>query len=359
MKRIVLVFLFFISSRIFGQEIKSSPITISGYAEAYYNYDFSRPDNHLIAPFIYSNNHTDKVSLNLGLIKAAFVTENIRANFALAAGTYVNSNYTAEHQFVKNIYEANIGIKLSSKSNLWLDAGILPSHIGWESAVGENNWTLSRSIAADNSPYFETGARLSYTTKDKKWYLSALILNGWQRIKREKGNSSPSFGTQAIYKPDSLITLNSSSFLGYDKPDSIHRMRYFHDLYGIFQLTKRFAATVGFDIGAEQKAEGSSQFDTWYTPVMIIRCTITPKTAIAVRAEYYADKNGVIIAPRTQNGFKTWGYSANFDYNINRHLLWRVEIRNLHSEDAIFATTNQGLTANSTIASVSLAFNFN
>ena len=169
MKRIILVFLFFITSRIFGQEIKSSPITISGYAEAYYNYDFSRPDNHLIAPFIYSNTHTDKVSLNLGLIKAAFVTENIRANFALAAGTYVNSNYTAEHQFVKNIYEANIGIKLSSKSNLWLDAGILPSHIGWESAVGKDNWTLSRSIAADNSPYFETGARLGYTSKDEKY----------------------------------------------------------------------------------------------------------------------------------------------------------------------------------------------
>jgi hypothetical protein len=358
MKRIILVTLFFISTKTFAQDTKPSPLTISGYAEAYYTYDLNRPDNHSRAPFIYSHNRSNEVNLNLGLIKAAYVTDNIRANVAIAAGTYMNANYAAEPGTLKNIYEANIGVKLSSKSNLWLDAGIMPSHIGWESAIGKDNWTLSRSIAAENSPYFETGAKIGYTSEEGQWYLSAMVLNGWQRIQQADGNSTPSFGTQITYKPSSRITLNSSTFAGNDKPDSVRRMRYFHDFYGVFQLTKRFAATTGFDIGAEQQSKGSGKLDTWYTPVIIVRYAATQKINLALRTEYYADKHGVIISTGTPNGFKTWGYSAGFDYSITSNLLWRMEIRNLSNKDQIFSKTGQELTSNTTAVSASLAFSF-
>ena len=33
-------------------------------------------------------------------------------------------------------------LKLAKKKNLWIDAGILPSHIGFESAVSKDCWTL-------------------------------------------------------------------------------------------------------------------------------------------------------------------------------------------------------------------------
>ena len=126
----------------------------------------------------------------------------------------------------------------------------MPSHIGFESAVNKDCWTLTRSLLADNSPYFETGAKISYTSSNGKWFLSGLVLNGWQRIQRVDGNNSISFGHQLTYKPANNITLNSSSFIGNDKPDSVKQMRYFHNFYGIFQLTEKFAITTGFDIGA-------------------------------------------------------------------------------------------------------------
>ncbi len=37
------------------------------------------------------------------------------------------------------------------------------------------------------------------------------------------------------------------------------------------------------------------------------------------RAEYYSDKNGVIIAAGTPNGFQVWGYSLNFDYALRNN----------------------------------------
>ncbi|MCE6989758.1 porin [Dyadobacter sp. CY323] len=334
-----------------------NPFTISGYLEAYYNQDFNKPENNTAPGFLYNFNRMNEVNLNLGFIKVNYATDRVRANVALATGTYMNANYSAEPGVLKNIYEANIGVKLSQKSNLWLDAGIIPSHIGFESAIGKDNWTLSRSLLAENSPYFESGLKLGYTTKDEKLYLSAMYLNGWQRIQRVDGNSTPAFGTQLTYKPTGSVTLNYSTFIGNDKPDSLRQMRYFHNLYGIFQLTNQFGLIAGFDFGSEQKAKGSSKYNTWYTPVLIARFSPTEKIRIAARGESYADKNGVIISTGTMNGFKTFGYSLNFDYLPAENVMWRVEARSLNSKDAIF-TQNDTAKKQDFFLTTSIALSF-
>ncbi len=313
-----------------------SSLTFSGYIEIYYTYDFGKPSNHNRSAFVYSHNRHNEVNLNIGFIKAAYQKENVRANLALMAGTYSNANLAAKPGVLKNIFEANAGVKISKKKNLWVDAGIFGSHIGFESAVGKDCGNLTRSILADNSPYFETGAKISYTSDNGKWFISGLLLNGWQRIQRADGNNTPAFGHQLTFKPNSKITLNSSSFIGNDKPDSIKQMRYFHNLYGIFQLNNKLALTAGFDIGAEQKAKGSSNCNTWYSPIVILKINPNARNNIAMRAEYYSDANGVIISTGTPNGFITWGYSVNYDYLIRDNVMWRIEGRGFSGKDATF-----------------------
>jgi hypothetical protein len=313
-----------------------SPLTFRGYVETYYSYDFGKPSNHNRPSFIYSFNRHNEITLNLGMIKASYEKENVRANLALMAGTYPNANLSAEPGVLKNIFEANAGVKISKKKEFWIDAGIFASHIGFESAIGKDCWNLTRSILADNSPYYESGAKISYTSKNGKWFISGLLLNGWQRIQRVDANNTPAFGHQLIFKPNSKITLNSSSFIGSDKPDSIKQMRYFHNFYGIFQITTQFAIITGFDIGAEQKSKGSSSYNSWYSPLVILRISPDAKNKIAARVEYYSDANGVIIATGTPNGFKTWGYSLNYDYLISDNVMWRIEGRGFSGKDKTF-----------------------
>ncbi|MGO4708679.1 porin [Chryseobacterium sp. 2TAF14] len=336
----------------------NKPLTINGYAEVYYTADFNNPKNNNRPGFVYSHNRNNEVNINLAFIKTAYNTENVRANLALAVGTYMNANYASEQGVMKNIYEANAGLKISKKHNLWIDAGIFPSHLGFESAIGKDNWTLTRSLFADNSPYFETGAKISYTSESGKWFLSGLVLNGWQRIQRVDGNSTPAFGHQLIFKPNEKLTINSSSFIGNDKPDSIRQMRYFHNLYAVYQINKKFGITAGFDIGAEQKAKGSNQYNIWYTPVVIGKYNATDKLSFTARGEYYQDEKGVIISTGTENGFKTFGYSFNADYQIFPNLVWRMEIRNLNSKDAIFTNRRDEFNKNSLTATTALAVSF-
>jgi hypothetical protein len=242
---------------------------------------------------------------------------------------------------------------------LWLDIGVFASHIGFESAIGKDCWNMTRSILADNSPYYESGIKLSYTSDNGKLFASVLVLNGWQRIQKVNGNSLPSFGWQITGKPNDKILINSSSFIGTDKDDATRQMRYFHNLYAIFNITEKFGLTTGFDIGAEQKAKGSKTYNVWYSPVLIARYQPINKLALAARFEYYSDRNGVVISTGTPNGFATLGYSLNVDVIPVADALIRIEGRLLQSrQDEIFEQRNGSFTKLSPSIGLSFAYSF-
>jgi hypothetical protein len=359
MKNIILPVIMLLSGISSAQiDTSASAFTLSGYAEVYYAYDFGQPDNHNRPSFLYSHNRHNEFNLNLGFVKGAYTSDRLRGNLAIAAGTYMNANYAAEPGVLKNIFEANGGVKVSKNSNLWLDAGIFASHIGFESAISKDCWGLTRSILAENSPYYESGAKLTYISNNSKWLLSGLWLNGWQHIQRPDGNNTPAFGTQITFTPSDKVTLNYSTFIGNDKPDEFKQMRYFHNLYAMVHFTDHLHVTGGFDFGMEQTAKGSSDYNNWYSPVLIVKVILNDTWAVVGRAEYYADENGVIIATGTENGFKTTGFSLNLDCKVRQNAVWRIEGRMLSSEDDIFTDNDGGATNSNTAVTTSLAISF-
>jgi len=358
MKKIVIAILI---SSCFGtataQDKEKRPFTFSGYLEGYYSYDFGQPENHLRPGFVYSYNKHNEVNLNLGMAKMNYSKDQVRTNFALMAGTYTQYNMAAEPAVLQPVFEANVGVKLSKKHNLWLDAGIMPSHIGFESAIGKDCQTLTRSILADNSPYFETGVKLSYTSPSGQWYWAGMYLNGWQRIQKIEGNQTPAFGTQILYRPTDKIALNWSTYVGNEQPDGFKKWRYFSNLYGQFIVSDQVNLTAGFDLGTQQSAPESKSYDAWLSPVLIVQYKPTSTIQMAARAEYYEDTKGVIIATTTPNGFKTYGFSANVDYFVAENVLFRVEARNFSSQDAVFSNNGNPSKSN-TFLTTSLAVSF-
>ncbi|GAB3222257.1 porin [Algoriphagus aestuariicola] len=315
-------------------------LKISGFLEAYYSYDFGNPASSNKPPFIYSYNRHNEFNINLGMVAFQYSKDRIRSNFALMAGTYSNANLAAEPGVLKNVFEANVGYKLSENQNLWIDMGILPSHIGFESAIGTANLNLTRSILADNSPYYESGLRLSYSSPNQKWYLAALALNGWQRIQRVEGNSLMSFGTQATFTSGNFL-INSSTFIGTDSPDTERKMRYFHNLYSQISLTPRWKVILGLDMGMQQSEPMGSDYDTWISPVLIAQVQMNDKISLAGRLEQYTDRDGVIISTESPEGFQTLSASLNLDWKLSENLMWRTEYRYFAGDDAYFPAENQ------------------
>jgi Putative beta-barrel porin-2, OmpL-like. bbp2 len=314
---------------------KINAINISGFADIYYCYDFDKPPGKLRPDYLYNHKKHNQAGVDLALIKTAFQKNKWKANLALMAGDYAKYNLAAEPKWTRVIYEANIGYVFNNKFSV--DAGVLPSHIGSESAISKDNWTLSRSLLAENSPYYETGVKFNYTPNEK-WSFALLGLNGWQHIK--DNNSDMAIGTMIQYRPNEKWFFNSSTFWGNEKPDSVAKqLRFFHNFYTIYNISKKVSASVFVDFGVEEK-QNRSGTNTWMGLVTKMQWSISDKVKTAARYEYYKDKAGVIVSPPSINGLRLNGFTANLDWTIYKNLLWRNELRLFDSPDDIFIKDN-------------------
>lgn len=342
----VLLVVFTIS--VVAQNDSINTFKIQGYGELYYSYDFSNPQNGEKPNFIYNHKRHDEVNINLTFLKASYNKDYLRANAAIMFGDYSKYNLSSEPSWAQLIYEANVGFKISKKQKLWLDVGVMPSHIGFESAMSSDCWTLTRSILAENSPYFETGIKLSYTNKSERFNTSLLVLNGWQRIYTPNSINSPSFGLQLNYKPNDKFTLNYSNFIGADKVNDIKYWRLYHNLYAIFEASTNLGVIVGLDFGSDKF--NTANYSVWYSPIFILRYRINEKYKWAIRGEYFNDKKENLIKTNTQNGFQTFGISSNFDIHIKDNLVWRIEGKEYYSKDKIFNNNRDNFTLTTSLA---------
>ena len=140
-----LFFLIFIFNNCIAQVDSTKSFKVSAYIETYYSYDFSKPFNNEKPDFNYNYKKHNQLNVNLAFVKLGYQSSRMRSNLALMTGNYSMYNLSPEPNWAKPLLEANIGYKIAKQQNIWVDAGVMPSHIGFESAIGADCWNLSRS----------------------------------------------------------------------------------------------------------------------------------------------------------------------------------------------------------------------
>ncbi|MBD2715574.1 porin [Microvirga sp. STR05] len=340
----------------------ANPLTTYGFVDGYYGYDFKHAATNQRPGFLYSHNRQNEFTVNNAVIGLRYDNGQVRGALGLHAGTYVSANYAAEDQVLKHLYEAYAGFRPFKKA--WLDVGIFGSHIGFESALSKDNWTLTRSLMAENSPYYEAGARLTYEVSPKLT-LTGLVLNGWQNIR--ENNQAKAVGTQIQWKPTDKLLINSSTFYGNEQPqDSVRRRRYFHDFYVSYAATDRLSLALVFDVGKQQAdrptGDNSEQYDTWHTGAAFVRYQLAEQWTAALRGEYYKAERGVIInayAPAVSdaNVFIRGG-SLGLDYAPTGNVLVRLEGRVLNAADKVFREAGGATRSTYTNLTSSIALSF-
>lgn len=321
-------------------------ISVSGYTDLYYQFDFNKPLPKERPPFVYNHKSHNKPSVNLALLKLSYSGNKLKTNIGFMAGDYARYNLAAEPNWLQHVYEANIAYKITPQ--LSAEAGVLPSHIGMESAISKDCWNLSRSLLAENSPYYETGVKLNYAFHEK-WTASLLLLQGWQNMK--DANRGKAIGTQLLFKPNDHWLINSSSFIGNEQPDSVDAViRVFHNLYITHELTKKMNIAFLFDTGVEGR-------QTWWGASAILQYNLHKQIRAAMRAEYYSDKNAVIVTAYKPSPFAAAGFSLNVDYLPVKFVSIRTEIKYLQASQSLF-TRNSMPVQNNLSALASLAFSF-
>ena len=223
------------ASLLFAQTGEAPTITFGAFVDTYYAFDFGRPTTRDRAYTTQPARHNE-FNINLAFVEAKLSGEHVRGRFALQTGTSVNLNYAAEtnnRELSQLLQEAVAGFRLAD--NIWIDAGIYLSHIGLEAWISRDNWTYTRSLCSDFSPYYQTGVKATLQASPK-FALQLHVLNGWQNI--AETNNNKALGLQAALTLSERVSLTYNNFLGNEQSDSlVARLRFFNDVVLISNRT--------------------------------------------------------------------------------------------------------------------------
>lgn len=336
MKYFLMILFLSIENRLIAQHKDSFAVQL--FTELYASSVPNQPFNKLRPVFQYNYTKANNAGVNMALARVHYSTQRFRTNFGLMAGDYATANLAAEAPWARAFFEVNAGIKLSNKKELWLDAGLMPSHIGFESAIGRDNWAATRSIVADNSPYYETGLRFSFQP-NAKWYMAALALTGWQRITFAQEKKHPSFGTQITFKPSSKFSINHSSFAGKAPYSFASVNRYYSNLHTTIQLHKNLAMFICWDIGIEYKPNAFRKNATWNAWNAQVQYKLFgSKWQFNARYERFIDRNTILfeLPEQIYHQFNVHHTSINIDRLLGKGFLLRAEANYQSSPYPIF-----------------------
>jgi len=334
-------------------------VSVGGFVDTYYAYDVDRPRDFDRAFTTQPARH-DEFNVNLAFIEAKISGPRYHGRLAIQFGTSVQSNYVAEPRFgvvsgpsvSQYIQEATIGYQLGR--TVWIDGGIYSAHTGYEGWISRDNLTYTRSLVADNSPYYEAGVKLTWSPSSA---LTAQlhVLNGWQDISNY--NSPQAFGVRIDYTVSPTVILSYDNFVGNVAPDTVQaRERFYNDFIAQYNPTARWQFAAVFDIGTQTHSASAGGTADWYGTSLIGKYHFTPQVAGVWRVERYADPSQIIVTTGLSTAFKTNGGSLGVDVTPVPRLMWRTELRAYSSDAAVWPEHRPGVRSrNDAFAVTSLA----
>jgi hypothetical protein len=333
--------------------VKIKNVTIGGYLDTYYAYDFKSVKGNTI-PYFVSSNLNNELAINLGYIDFRYNTKSVRARIVPGFGTYMEANYVNENGVFKSIIEASAGVNLFKTKNIWLEVGVFGSPFTNESAISKDHFFYTRSLAPEYVPYYLAGMKLAIPMNEK-WNIYFYLLNGWQQIKDQ--NSGKSIATQLEYRPAEKHLINWNTYVGDErslyKPS--YRYRYFSDIYWLYNISNNFSIISCLYGGIQQYLNGKNNLSSYYWWQVNTSCKwrFSDQYSMAFRVEYFNDLSNVMIS-NLVSGYpvKISALGLCFNKQISSNALIRLDGRFLHGQRPIYENLNQNttiLTGNLTI----------
>jgi hypothetical protein len=334
-------------------------VSYGAFVDSYYAYDFSRPKN-LDRSFTTQAARHNEFNVNLAFVEAKLSATRLRGRVALQTGTSVQSNYSGEPtigsvsgpSLSRFIQEAVAGYRINP--NLWIDGGIFLSHIGMESFISRDNLTYTRSLSAEYTPYYESGAKLTWQASPRLTG-TFVVMNGWQNI--SENNNDKAVGARLDLATTPNTTFSYYNFVGEENATSM--LRIFNGVGVKTTAIPRVTFQANGDYGVQDKDGGGRS--SWYSAGVIAKVQPTPAVGVSGRLETYRDPDQVIIVTGTEAGFK--GETASIGLDVqplgNARAMWRSELRGSWTTDPVFpARDTGGFAAHNYVVVTSLAVTF-
>jgi hypothetical protein len=270
-----------------------------GFADLGYSLNFNFPQNHL-----WRNRTTtprvNELDLNMaGAYVRKDVTERSRWGMELLVqggedakdfASHVNQPTVGSSDQLRHFGRANLSYLAPVGNGLTVQAGLFNSFIGYDSLYAKDNINYTRPWGGDYTPYLMFGVNASYPFTDRLTG-GFFVINSYFHLAHV--NNAPSYGGHLAYKPTERVTVKEILYYGPDQADT--SLRYWRLLSDSIVEWKGDEVTVAFEyqVGTESTAgvPGSPRV-FWTTALLPIQWRLGGPWSVAVRPEFYWDRNG-------------------------------------------------------------------
>ncbi|HXC05340.1 MAG TPA: outer membrane beta-barrel protein, partial [Bacteroidia bacterium] len=318
------------------------------YADTYYAYYSDSVGLNKYQKFPAISPRSNTFGLNVIQFTASYTSDRLRSSVGLFAGDIPASAWSPVFNYIQ---EANIGLRLAK--NLWLDAGLFKTHIGTEALLPRENICSSLSIITVYEPWFQSGAKLTYTPTDKLT-LAIHVLNGYNTF--VETNRKKSVGLTVLYALGDKGTLGFFNIMGDEMPDAVKTSHYriLNNLAFSYDLTRKIKLSAGVDYIGQTHSQlaDTNKLASVFSAIFTFRYQLISKLGVYARGEWYSDKDAVlspvlIDASGKLTGYKISGVTLGLEWKVTDNSYIRLEGRELimDNDEKIFRTngsfTNQ------------------
>jgi Putative beta-barrel porin-2, OmpL-like. bbp2 len=347
--------------------------TINVGLDGYYEYNFNAPVGRVNLLRAY-----DVLSNSFSLNQASVIFDHppdvadgrrfggrLDLQFGQATDTLQgNPSNEPRPDIYRNIFQA-YGTYIVPIGRGWnVDFGKFASSLGIEGNYTKDQMNYSRSYWFEFLPFYHMGFRTSYPVNDHL-ALNYWLINGTNQVEPTNSFKDELFGFTAT--PSKAISWTMNYYFGQEHPDRVSvsptspipvqpglsfapidpapngRLHIF-DSYVSWQSTRKLTLALEADYVIERlwrnSAPGESSAPSHVGGgAAYVKYELSPKFALAGRAEYLSDRGG-LFSGLTQALKET---TATFDYNVANGFLMRYEWRRDFSNQPSFLTDTQGV----------------
>jgi Putative beta-barrel porin-2, OmpL-like. bbp2 len=336
------------------------PVTFSLYVDAYYLRQVSNPVDNTAWPST-SGVRSGEVSLNLasigvdvtgldGPIGRVMVQYGTNANTVFGQDPTLAKGYFLSQDAFRPLQQVAAGWHFHVLHGLNAEVGILPSYIGLESYLTQENWQYLHALISDSTPYYFAGGRVQLfpTAKTK---IELWVANGFQT----QGNwhEAPALGLLGQWRPSERVSFVADVYAHQDDPTNSNYVRTHLDTTAEWQYLKRAhgllrsgALAAAVDAGYEARPDAADGDGAWCGGLLSERLELPLGFAVATRVDAMWDRIKSIVptlplgSPYTlpsSDPLFVVGWAATVDYLPSPWFLLRAEYMHRESNQPYFS----------------------
>lgn len=281
MKKVTFILALMVTSLTIAQETtetapKSTPLEITGSADLYYKYDFSKTAN------IPTSFGSDQNSVSLGMLDIALKKTSGKASFVGEVSFGPRGQYQSipngDGTDLNSFHIQNLYASYAVSDKLSLTAGYMGTFIGYEVISPLANFHYSTAYLFTYGPFQNAGVKANYKISDKFGAMLGLFNDSWNSYKADPIKGLNAIGGQLSYSGKGVSAY--LNFLDGSVSGTIV------DLTATFQLSEKFKLGLN-------AADFSNEGDVGYSGLALYPSYAVSDTfALGLRGEYFDFKEG-------------------------------------------------------------------